>query len=416
MAFKRKRPKVANGQHRTTKLALNSILRDKYRLDVVNLVANWCHLATIISVLASLLFLYKVNRAFDDDNQDFFRGNGYTVIEGCFNSILFKNQHKMPVAFRRLVCDTVPNFRWPEKQALGNAFNKLVDQYKTNVKNNIKIWSYSRIHTFFKVKRYEMNLTGKNISDIDVKNATKAVMFNNITRSANVDELLGHATMIGIPVGQRLCDIVRQKWFQTIPIFVNIQRVVFVHHERYDLLNDMWHRYHRDPNNNPKPSIPRPPKIRNFRVIPIHDYHMKHIRIDTHLFFEMACKLGALKLAIGATKNKVNISKDEFYDNEVFCWDRVFKMDKINAIGKQRTFDFAIVTDSVDASLCFVKPQSDSVKFTDEQIADMYDNNSFDFVLGMDPGVRTWNATVRKHIQSGVEVHNAFIVYFQYRY
>lgn len=33
------------------------------------------------------------------------------------------------------------------------------------------------------------------------------------------------------------------------------------------------------------------------------------------------------------------------------------------------------------------------------------------FVLGLDPGVRTWNVTVRKHIASGVEVsqHNQMI-------
>ncbi|XP_055302910.1 uncharacterized protein LOC129568699 [Sitodiplosis mosellana] len=398
-----KRKRAQNGRPRSVKLSLNSVLRDQYRANFVAQVTNWCHTATVITVLASLLFLFENNRAFDEDNHDFFRGNGYELIKDCFNNILNENRHKLPLAFRQIIEAAVPNFRWPQREGMGNAFNQLIDQYTTNVKNNIKTWCYTRIKTFFVLQRYELNLLGHNISDIDVKNATKSVMFNNIVPSANVVRLLEQARMIGIPVGTKLCDLVRGSWFQTIPIFITIQRLVFNHHERYELLNDLWRRYYRDRLHNAMPSIARPPKIKNFRVIPIHDFKMKHIRIDIHLFYQMACKLGAIKLAKGLFGQPVNISKKVYDSNPFVSWDTIFNMDKIQKVGNRKTFDYTIVTDSVAVSLCFLKPECPSHEYSHEQINDMYENGVFRFVLGMDPGVRTWNATVRKHIASGVE-------------
>lgn len=295
---------------------------------------------------------------------------------------------------------------------MGNAFNALVDQYKTNVKNNIKTWSYSRVHTFFKLKRYELNLVEElNITVLDVKNATKAVMFNNITPTENVTRLLEHARMIGIPVGRNFTNFVIANWFQTIPIFINIQWQVFEHHERYSFLNTAWNNYHRDPVNNAQPTVARPPKIRNFRVIPVHDSQMKHIRIDHHQFYQMACILGAVKLAKGKRGKLVNIGKDVYDGNLSYYWGQVFDMAKIEKNCNGKEFDFAIVTDSVDCSLIVQKPLHPANEHTNEEIDEMYNNKKFTFVLGMDPGVRTWNATVRKHIQSGVEVrHNELIV------
>lgn len=409
MGFKRKRAKIDGGKSKAIKLSLNSVLREQFRADFVAKVDEWCRVATVISALASLLFLYRTNKSFDDDEHQFFRGNGYDVIKNCFNFVLNGKQHRLPLRFRQIVQQAIINFQWPTKGGLGNAFNYIVSQYTTNVKNNIKIWSYSRVHTFFKLHRYQLNLLGHNITEIDAKNATKSVMFNNIEPTENVDRLLDQATMIGIPVGERLCDIVRKNWFQAIPIFMNIQRQVFEHHQHYELLNDLWRRYHRDPVHNPKPTIARPPELRNFHVIPTHDFKMKHIRIDTHMFFKFACTLGALKLAKGKRKKLINIEKSWFDKNEWYCWDQVFDMNKISKIGKAKEFDYAIVTDSVACSLCYMQPERAPADFSNEQIDDMYENGEFEFVLGMDPGVRTWNATVRKHIQSGVEVNTQYI-------
>lgn len=399
------RKRAKNGKPRAVKLSFRSILRVEYRDEFVAHVNLWCHEATTISVLGSLLFLFKTNTAFDNGDHNYFHGNGKTIIRECFKSVLRENTHTLPFAFRQMVEETVPNFQWPERHGMANSFNYLVDQYTTNVKNNIKVWSYSRIKTFFTMQRYELNLFGHNITDIDVKNATKAVMFNNITPTENVNRLLQQAQIIGVPIGERLCDLVRSNWMQMIPIFINIQRHVFNHHHRFELLNDAFRRHHRDPANNPEPRVKRPPKVRNFVVIPVHDYHLKHIRIDSHCFYQLACKFGALKLAKGKRDRAINIGKGDYDNNLLYYWDQVFNMDKILQIGKsKKTFDFAIVTDSVAVSLCYLRDVCPSYQNTNEQIKTMYENNQFHFVLGMDPGVRTWNATVRKHILSGVEV------------
>lgn len=400
----RKRPK--NGQSRAQKLSLNSILKEDFREAFTGRVASWCETATIISVLASLLFLYKNNKAFDDGDQRFFEGNGDQVISDCFNSILNANKHRLPFEFRQWVESTVPNFQWPALDALHNAFNYIVTQYTTNVKNNLKIWCYSRIKTFFKLRRHQMNLMDDqlNITDIDVTNATKAVLFNNVIPTENVNMLLHQARMIGIPVGQKLCDVVRYRWFETIPIFLNIQRAVFEYHEHYSILNELWRKYHQDPVNNRKPTVPRPPKINNFRVIPVHDFKMKHIRIDISQFFKMVKPMGVMKGGVGVRGFKIDIHESDYKKDPSTYWDRVFDMKKIVRIGGKKEFDFGIVTDSVDVSLCYVKPERETIEYTDGDINFMYERGDFVFVLGMDPGVRTWNATVRKHIQSGVEV------------
>lgn len=403
----RNRKRARNGKPNVTKCTLNKILHPDHCQNFSELIRGYCITATIISVLSSMFFLYKCNRAFDDEDYGFFHGNGADQIRECFGAILSEKKHTLPSTFKDIIERSVPNFWWPERQGLGNAFNSLVDQYTTNAKNNIKKWSYSRIHTFFKLKRFQLNLNGHQISDIDVKNATKAVMFANIARlSDNVKLLLEQAELLGIEVGVKLCDIVghKTKWFETIGLFINIQRQIFKHHERYELLNDAWRRYLRNPVVNAMPTVARPPLIRNFRVIPLHDFHMKHIRIDIHLFYQIACKLGALKKAKGIFGQPINITKKDYDRNLSEHWDSVFDMSKIMKICGNRTFDFAIVTDSVAVSLCFMKPECVPIEPTNEQIKDDYINKKFTFVLGIDPGVRTWNATLRKHIESGTEV------------
>ncbi|XP_055310390.1 uncharacterized protein LOC129573626 [Sitodiplosis mosellana] len=105
----------------------------------------------------------------------------------------------------------------------------------------------------------------------------------------------------------------------------------------------------------------------------------------------------------GSSGQPDNISKKVYDSNPFVSWDTIFNMDKIKNVGNGKTFDYAIVTDSVAVSLCFLKPECPSHEYSHEQINEMYENGVFRFALGMDPAVRTWNATVRKHIASGVE-------------
>lgn len=346
------------------------------------------------------------------------------VIGECFNSVLQEKYHTLPLAFRRTVEQACHDFlrpeNWPTREGMGNAFNYLVTQYITNVRNNLKVWAFSRIKKFFTLKRFELNLNRQDnlISELDVKRATKIVMFQSrVERNENIDLLLNEAAGIGLPIHENFQDLVRNRWFQTIPIFINIQRQIFDFHARYEMLKQLWYQYRRDPTNNVMPTTPRPPKIKNFSVIPIHDFDMKHIRIDIHLFYLIACKFGALKFAKGKRGRPINIAKTEYDSDPAIYWDLIFDMQKIAKLGNGKEFDFAVVTDGVSVSLCFVKPERNTPELADITIKEKYNNFEFDYVLGIDPGVRTWNATVRKHVRSGNEVrHNKFIVCLSFVY
>lgn len=162
-----------------------------------------------------------------------------------------------------------------------------------------------------------------------------------------------------------------------------------------------------------QPIVPRPPKIRNFNAIPVHNYHLKHIRVDVSLFYEIACKLGALKKGMGKNGRKVNIPRDWYNANPANFWGYVFDMPKINRIGgRNKRFDCTIMTDSVSVSLIYVKANRALNQIDLERIRRMYENNEFVYELGVDPGVRTWNATCRRRIATGSEVFQFKITAF----
>lgn len=105
------RQRAQNGPPRAIKLSLRSILREEFRNDFIAHVNLWCHEATAISVLGSLLFLFVTNKAFDDDDQEFFHGNGNEIIKWCFESVLRGKTDALPLAFRQIVEETIPNFQ-----------------------------------------------------------------------------------------------------------------------------------------------------------------------------------------------------------------------------------------------------------------------------------------------------------------
>lgn len=157
----------------------------------------------------------------------------------------------------------------------------------------------------------------------------------------------------------------------------------------------MWESFNRDPNNNAEPFIPRPPKISNFNAIPLHSNHRKHITVDKQVFRIIASK-------IGAEKDEKEEDGDPSRPQQF--WNKVFYMNKIDkgARGEQK-FDFHIKTDGVSASITYAEPCKETP--VDEDLFGirlLY--RYFKYVIGIDPGVRTWNATCRKDIQNGDEV------------
>ncbi|XP_055317529.1 uncharacterized protein LOC129576435 isoform X2 [Sitodiplosis mosellana] len=187
-------------------------------------------------------------------------------------------------------------------------------------------------------------------------------------------------------------------------MWIKIQRNISYFHTTYGMLNSEWAKYKSDPVTNKMPLVPRPPKVKNFIAIPVHDFDLKHIRIDVTLFYEIACGLGALKHAIGKRGGKVSISREVYNKNTAQWWKHVFNMKKINKIGGRKIkFDCSIMTDSVSVSLMYIKSNRTLDAKDLKTIEDMYRGERFVYELGIDPGVRTWNATVRRTVATGDE-------------
>lgn len=411
---------VIKTNDKSQKCGLGRLLRKKFRGPFTHKVYEMCYAATEICALGSMYFLYKANDACEYENTlDYFdksQKEAENEIKRCFHSVLQDNCTQLEREFLGIMIRGRPalnNIRnWPAQSALGNALNSLKTQYITNVKTNLKRWCYKRMMQFFLLKRYQLNNdlpVEQHITELDVRNATKELVFGTLVhnRTANVDVLLEEAYLIGVPRNRNetFKYFVTVNWFRCIPIFINIQRQITAYHKQHDALNALWRRFRKKPQRYPQPTIKQPPKIKNFLAIPVHDFKMKNIRIDRHLFHQIACTIGALKLAKGQRKARINISKEQYEEDFEFYWDQVFNMQKINKIkGKWRFFDYAIMTNSVSVSLQFKELQRDAEQMTDEQVVKKLANDDFKFAFGMDTGMRTWNAVNRLHLPTMTEV------------
>lgn len=103
----------------TIKLSLNTIIRDEHAERVSGEFFDRSVRMTKIAFLASHLFLYKVNRACETDDPEFFDKKGKDVIKDCFRAVLEPNiddEELMPAEFRDLIeqnSDEPGGFTWP---------------------------------------------------------------------------------------------------------------------------------------------------------------------------------------------------------------------------------------------------------------------------------------------------------------
>lgn len=64
---------------------------------------------------------FQVNRAIDDNDDEFFTGDGEKVVRDCFKGVLKQNKDRMnlvPPAFRRIVEEILGVFEWPDNKLL----------------------------------------------------------------------------------------------------------------------------------------------------------------------------------------------------------------------------------------------------------------------------------------------------------
>lgn len=341
-----------------------------------------CLAATRICALASLLFLFKVNDAVDRNREQIFTQDALTAVKDCFLAVTRKNinnQMLMDPAFRDIADEF--QIEWPKRSAMGNSFQYLCEQYEQNLRTNLKRWSYTRIRAFFRMKKYTYNVQGElDITDQDVRNALAAVF---VQRDGTRDEherykmetLLYELQTVGGEVAMDMKVLMRDHWFRSIPMFVRIQRQINEFHHEFseELLPD---------------DAPRPPKIKNFIVVPICKFKLKHVKFDTNEIQRMA--------------NLKEFSSS--IDKQGNCWDSLFDMTKIREMGRRnKRFHPCFLSDSVSASMMYVKPKREANDQTEKILEDL-ENNRIVYELGIDPGMKTWNATVRRTLATNKEV------------
>lgn len=405
----------------TVKRGLNGLLRHDFKNDFVFWVEKYSMIATRITVLASMLILYHVNKAVDIGGEEadaLFDLDGKEAIKQCFLNVLQENAATLPNEFRQIVKSAVSKMEWPTREGMGNAFNQLFDMYTTNTKTNIKKHAKKHLKKFFRIKGYELNNRMRHqgiieddlISAADIDGAVNAMFYQkrfdqfNPIKQRNIDTLIEEAIKIGIPATERLCDVIVLQWFRSIRWLVAIQREIDTFHSLYNNLFRMWGNFNSDPTNNPEPFIPKPPRISNFNAIPLHSCHRKHITIDIQVFRLIANKIGALKDSKGKYGKPINVSDADYKKNPDRWWNRVFFMNKINKMARgEQKFDFHMTTDGVSASITYAEPKKET-PVGEDLFGIRLLFHYFKYVLGIDPGLRTWNATCRKDIQNGDEV------------
>lgn len=366
----------------------------------------------------------------DNENWTFFDGNGEKIIQDCFYAVLSQhvgNQEKMPTRFRQWVESTTSAlFRWPSNRAFGNIIKYLRNQYFDNVWTNIKTHCERRLKTFFKMVVYELNYgllrndaNAALFDHIDIRNAVNYTYKRQDTTDGDVERqrrlgvLLDELRSCGAPDDCNIRDLVQsqENWFKSLRMWLNIQRAVQHYHLSFAGVYNSWNLFKKHPLYVQRPTfdgttvIPEPPKIANFAVIPICSFQRKHIQIDTDVLYRVLCEAKEVPLKQGIRKERINITPDEFRSNVKGSWGLFFDIDKIVKMVKaKKAFDHQIVTDGVSATVCYLKPDRPEPVVSKDELLRRYESGEFWYELGIDPGMRTWNATVRRDCSSGEEV------------
>lgn len=375
------------------KMSLNQVLKQEYSAQFRRIIFERCIVATRFQCLASLLFLFRCNSAVDNADEEFFKQNGKDVIHKCFLGVNRGNvnnpRYEVPAEFRHLVEQN--GIQWPTRIGMTNSLKYTEELYTQNVKTNLRHWCYKRIKTFFIMKVYELQLQNYDFDDTDIKNALRAVFLKldatkNEFQKAKMDFLIDELREIGGESAVHIMTLMNNyNWFKSMSMWIKIQRQIEKFHIEHNPLQFRGH-------------IPNPPKIKNFSAVPLCNFQLKHIKIDNTELTEIATR-----------KMKTFEKEDKYWqydDNRPDCWSSIFDLDKIRKIGKQhKDFYYQFVSDSVSVSLMYVKKK----RMTDgetqlKMISVDLNKGKIIYELGIDPGMRTYNATVRRTVKTNKEV------------
>lgn len=321
------------------------------------------------------------------------------------------------------------DFEWPSNNHFSNSFTYLYEQYTDNVKTNLRTHCEARLKFFFKMRCYELNdiILRRNEADPvlfdnnDVNNAIKYT-YKWLDRTGGDAEaqtklqmLLDELRAVGAPNDCNIKEFIDDNWFQSLKMWINIQRDIQQFHLAYANVRRSWYFFKSAPHNVTRPFLPEPPEVTNFVIVPICSFQRRHIKIDTTALYNILCGIKAVPRKIGARMSVkgemtwINTKQNEFLANMPGSWRLFFDMDKIKELGlNKKTFGNSIVTDGVSCSVMFEKPPKPDIELNKAELIQKIEAGGIRNQIGLDPGMKTFIAAVRKNLVTGEEVTTFF--------
>lgn len=407
------------------KCKLKSIVRPEFR----DLVKDWTGrksvLATKICDLGSMLFFSRAQAAFDNES-DHFGGDGEQEIRSCFFSVTYNKRRPLtiPNEFRAFTqdmeLDGYRGIEWPSTQYFGNINNVLIETYCRNVQTNLNTHLKKHLTEFLRMRVYEINeaVGRRAYDDADISNTIKLAMGeedtvtdpNRRANRENLMEIIRECSWYDI-ANDNVAEFTKNHWYMSIPMWLTMQREIArfntdagYREERRGNRQErrLQQRKMRKNKRNIGDDSNKPPFIKNLAVIPICTPQRAHIMFCNTELFQMMRETGCCP----KDEEGKLIESKEVTESQQHYWAQIFDLPKIKRLGKRKKqFHYSIVTDGVSVSILYEKKIIDSeAVLSKEEIIRRYLNGEFVYELGIDPGMKTWNATVRRTIATGKEV------------
>lgn len=416
----------------TRKTGLRKLIRPAYRDAVIEFIAGRSIQAAKMCLTGSLLFLNQVQRAFDENDNTFFEQNGDDVIRECFMAVLIQNvrtSNTMIPEFREFVNDLDDDnkFAWANNNYFGNATGDLSDQYTTNVITNLRTHKLKRLKEYLKMVVYENNLNPivVRFEKGDIAHAINWAIYGRDSIKVNGIEDVAkrerrQLLLERIPASwwpnelenNNIGRFTHLHWFKSIQIWIAMQRKISEFNGR-QANQQPQPRQSRPRQRQPRPRQPRsreerpegnvnkPPKVKNLAVIPTCTYQRTYYPIDNYTFYKLMCGTKT----IPRNKNGTQHIFTQFMAKKSANWNQIFYMRRIfRLVRGKKNFRYRLLSDGVAASLQFDVEKKEAKPIDLDKVRKEYMEGKFVKELGIDPGMKTWNATVQRDIATGKEV------------
>lgn len=411
----------------TVKCGLRGIVRPRYRNLIIARIEANSIMATEICSLASMLFLHKVQSAYDNGrlHYEFFDQDGQVVIKDCFYGVLAKyvNTTKMAEDFREIAegFDEQFPFPWPNNSNFGNGLKDLMKIYVTNVITNLKTHCKARLVQYLKLKVFQSNTAPAIVVKFmpyDIANVVDYLIFKKDIE-CNSNEAMVKRERRNMLIRQiqniswfdifahNLFHCNKSNWFKSMPMWIAMQREI----DEYNTARGRIQPYgERRKKKKPSRWQPRekqmldnaknPPEIKNLSVIPICNFKRTHYILDNFTLYQLLSGLQILE-----KKGTANIPFKQFVREKDMQWNKYFYMRKIRwFVRRKKEFDFRIRSDGISVSLQYISPKTEPKLADLNRVRTEYRNGIKTKALGVDPGLNKWCSAVQRDIRTGKEV------------